>query len=414
MQKLTDYQKPLLFTVVALGWMPAPAKSDELTEAWRVVRLAQNRMHPLRPSGWVGNENWWFISPLENGIATASRWVYKTSTAADSSPFHTMEGRIVDATGMILDQPIFDDIEAFLEGLAAFKQDGQWGFIDHDLKQVIKPAFDAVQGFLHGWCAARKDGKWGFIDRKGKWLLQPAWDELRAFPHPEPNSLARARQDKLWGFINRQGKWVIPAQYNHVQAFHATSTFVQEVSKTDKAGLLKLIDVSGKTLSPERWIFTFGFSIDGPALAAVETQAGTWGHLKPDGSYLHPPQWEKTMPFRDGHAVVWKNKKAGLINESGDLVIEHQWDQLRDLAEGFIVAERGDLQGYIEIATGRIIEPQWTRAEPFHNGLGLALHAYQWHLIKADGTPAAAPLPRWPPLPDLTETPQPDPPSKSQ
>ena len=373
------------------------------SDGWRIVQLAPNRMHPLRKAGWVGSEHWSFVSPLENGIATASRVVYRSMAGDGSNHQLVQEGRILDASGTMLETPVFEDIEAFREGLAAVKLDGQWGFIDRDLKMVIAPQFDAVLGFLHGWSPASKKGKWGFIDRKGKWVLQPAWDEVRAFPLPGSESLARARKDKLWGFINRQGKWAIPAQYDAVLAFNAASTLVREPSNSGRSGLWKLVDPTGKTLSDERWRFSFGFPLDGLAVASVETQDGRWGYLKPNGSYLLPPQWEKAMPFKDGSAVAWRDGKAGVIGENGDWIIRPDWDHLTGIAEGFVVARRGELHGYIEIATGRVIEPQWHRVEPFEDGLGLVLDLDQdmYTLIGRDGAPAAQSFSRWPSLSEL-------------
>lgn len=383
----------ILFTTAAIH---SQGDSEEKqAELWRVVRLAQNHMHPLRTTGWVGTQEWWFVSSLEEGIATASRWVTKPRSDDEFSSYLGLEGRLLDASGKMLDEPVFEDIGPFQEGLSAVKMEGQWGFIDRDLRQVIPFSYDGVLAFLHGWCAVSKDGKWGFIDRRGEWVIQPQWEEVRAFPHPDSNSLARVRIGEVWGFINRKGKLVIPAQYDYAYAFIASSTLVRDAAMQGEPDYWKLIDETGATISTERWKFAFGFPYN-DLPASVQAQDGRWGFLNPDGTYLFEPQWDSTLDFRDGYAVVRRNGKSGMIDLEGRQIIDYEWDNLMETAGGFVITKRGALHGYIEIATGREIPPQWEHAEPFENGRGLVRHEGEWILINPDGTPAAPSFPRWP------------------
>ena len=56
----------------------------------------------------------------------------------------------IDKSGKVVIEPQFDDVGAFIEGLAWVKKDGKWGFIDKSGKVVIEPQFDGAGDFSEG------------------------------------------------------------------------------------------------------------------------------------------------------------------------------------------------------------------------------------------------------------------------
>ncbi len=65
----------------------------------------------------------------------------------------------------------YDDVEDFVEGLAAVKLDGKWGYIDTTGREVIPFKYDYAGDFSEGLAAVNLDGKRGFIDTTGQVVI---------------------------------------------------------------------------------------------------------------------------------------------------------------------------------------------------------------------------------------------------
>lgn len=78
----------------------------------------------------------------------------------------------IDTTGKLVIPLSFSSVYDFKEGLAAFRVESLWGFINKKGKVVIKPQFDEVEfeGFKKGLCKARIDHQWGYINQKGEFV----------------------------------------------------------------------------------------------------------------------------------------------------------------------------------------------------------------------------------------------------
>ncbi len=69
----------------------------------------------------------------------------------------------------------------FVEGLAAVRRGGQWGFVDKEGQEVVPCRYDEVRDFSGDLAAVRLGGKWGFVDKSGKEVVPCRYDEVRDF-----------------------------------------------------------------------------------------------------------------------------------------------------------------------------------------------------------------------------------------
>lgn len=82
----------------------------------------------------------------------------------------------------------FENCNDFLEGLAAVKMNGKYGFIETSGKFAISPQFTLMgggigsdSGFHEGLAAVSVGGKYGYIDKTGKFAINPQFDEAYNF-----------------------------------------------------------------------------------------------------------------------------------------------------------------------------------------------------------------------------------------
>lgn len=72
-----------------------------------------------------------------------------------------------------------DDIDVYTEDeLIAICQNGKWGYVDEDGKEVIKPQYEDAKSFSNGLAGVCKDGKWGFINVDGLMVIEPQFSEV--------------------------------------------------------------------------------------------------------------------------------------------------------------------------------------------------------------------------------------------
>lgn len=142
--------------------------------------------------------------------------------------------------------------------------------------------------------AKDKSGKFGFINGNGEWVIEPAFEEITEFDE-YPFTLVK-NQGK-WGLINREGKIIIPFQYNKADQGWTYSAAVSIVEQNGKFGIVSRAE--GKEVIPCK--------------------------------YDDPIEFNDTyMPELKVTAVVFIDKKMGLITESGREVVPCIYDADKD------------------------------------------------------------------------------------
>lgn len=150
----------------------------------------------------------------------------------------------------------------FSEGLAAFKMNGLWGYMDREGRVRIAPQFKSAQAFSQGLAAVQQrrnpssdcncdqdsdEPKWGFIAPDGQWVIEPKFYNAGDFSQglarvlvPRTNSM-----DNI--FIDRQGRQALPGQFAQAQSFAGSLALVESADYQQS-----FITRSGKTVALPR------------------------------------------------------------------------------------------------------------------------------------------------------------------
>lgn len=116
----------------------------------------------------------------------------------------------MDRNGRLVIKGNYDEVRGFVQGRAAVRKKGRWGYINRQGKWVIEPQFRAAWSFSEGLAGVTTfEDKAGFIDTAGHWTIAPAYADAGDFRFGR----ARAIDGDLYGYIDAKGSWVIPAQY---------------------------------------------------------------------------------------------------------------------------------------------------------------------------------------------------------
>ena len=214
----------------------------------------------------------------------------------------------IDLNGREVIPQIYDDVKEFGEGLLPVnigasgnleKQGGLWGFCDYGGRVVIKMQYQDVRSFRGGMAAVKLNGHWGFINQKGVLVVPATYEAVGDFS----KGLAGVRVAGKWGYINRQGKLEIPVSYDRVYAF-------------SKEGLAV--------------VFNGSFSIrEGKAYAE-----GMYGLIDRAGTIKLHLAYDEIGAFSEGIARVRRHDSVGYINDQAQLLVPPTYSDGGDFHEG--------------------------------------------------------------------------------
>lgn len=93
-------------------------------------------------------------------------------------------------------------------------EDGKWGFVDNDGKEVIPHIYEKADCFYMGYSSVVLNGKMGLIDLKGNEVVPFEYDnDLMYFE----DGLAVVKKGEKFGYVDLTGKVVIEIKYDEVE-----------------------------------------------------------------------------------------------------------------------------------------------------------------------------------------------------
>lgn len=167
----------------------------------------------------------------------------------DSKKTKTYRYGYINKKGETVISDVYEDAEAFSEGLAAVKKDGKWGYINKKGEMVIKPEYDTVSEFLNGYAVVGNNSKddskiYGVIDKNGKQMIGIDYDDIGY-----GNEMFMCEKDGECRFLDESGKYAID------ERFHKSTIMFDDgyaVVATDNKKFV-VIDKNGKQITDDEF-----------------------------------------------------------------------------------------------------------------------------------------------------------------
>ena len=212
----------------------------------------------------------------------------------------------------------YDSTGNFHEGLARFKKDEKYGFIDKTGKEVIKVKYEEVGSFHEGLAWFYKNGKYGFTDKTGKEVIKAKYEEVRNFHE----GLAYVKKDGKSCYIDKTGKEVIKVKYENVGDFHEGLAWFEE---DENYGFM---DKTGKKVTEAKYQDVGDFH---EGLAWFE-EDGKYGFIDKTGKEVIEAKYNSLEDFHEGLAYFLKFEKSdhifGFIDKNGNLYQANEVESL--------------------------------------------------------------------------------------
>jgi len=183
------------------------------------------------------------------------------------------------------------EYEYISEGMIRIEVDGKKGFKNTDGQIVIEPVYDWAGTFDEGLAVVKKDGHFSFIDKSGDVVVE------------------------------------LGAKYRHVSYFSEglaefSMDVVCECCETRIGIRHGFLDKEGNVvIKPLKWTHAFAFS-EGLAAVRRDTTEHKWSYIDKSGDVVFTLGCDHTGYFTDGYASFRINGQNGLVDKSGNIVVE--------------------------------------------------------------------------------------------
>ena len=189
----------------------------------------------------------------------------------------------------------------------------------------------------------QKEGKYGLINLEGKEILPAGYDEITELPGVENTILIS--KDGNYGIVNEEGKIIIEPQYAEITNFgeEANAGFIVKNSE----GKYGLIDITNNKVLETKYD-KISKTHNGDYY--VVTEGGTQKVVKKDGTESLSTENEIISILKNTEGVIYKTSenKYGIMNLSGENIIEANYDELEEAKTGMFIAKKDNKYGIID------------------------------------------------------------------
>jgi len=260
----------------------------------------------------------------------------------------------IDSLGNLICKPKYDQVYSFDEknGLCRVMVNKRWGLINRSGKEVLKPTYDAIHFFSEDGSNTfvTQNGKVAHISNTGKLMYAPAYEDVWMM-EGKTQKFAVARLNGKWGLIDSKGKAVYPFELDHLQFEELASDGLPVFSGSGNG---KRIYLKGTEVldhytmtSTNNQVYTvmeekleantvFGISklvIKKNDNGFEVTDKAAALNLQVTGAYDSVTVVSNRYYYTKGNLVlkVWKDRKVGLIDQAGKIIIPVEQDAIEQL-----------------------------------------------------------------------------------
>ncbi|MCZ2391520.1 MAG: WG repeat-containing protein [Acidobacteria bacterium] len=250
----------------------------------------------------------------------------------------------IDETGKIVIPPQFDYFlsDQFSEGLASITlpingtRKRERGYVDRFGQVKLLEGVLEVYPFSEGIALFKQNERYGYINKRMEVIIQPEFFVARSF------SNGRAWVSDKSGneyYIDVAGRKVIADVGTYLSDFSEGLATV-----VTKYYGYAYIDVNGKQPIKRHFLYACLFN---EGLACAKGFNGKWGYIDKMGAFVISPRFDEAGDFSsDGIAVASLDGKYGLIDRTGKFVIQPRYDDASWLG-GLALVEASGVRQYI-------------------------------------------------------------------
>jgi len=217
------------------------------------------------------------------------------------------------------------------------EQNGYYGIITTDGKEIIPPIYDNVFGpSENGLSLVEKNGKKGVVDKFGKFTYKLNDKYEKIFPFSE--GFAKVMLKGKYGFIDQHGDVYISAQYPVAGDVHDSMV---NVTIRDKWGFLDYHE-NLKVQPYYQEVKTFKNGV------ALVKENGKWNIVNKQGKQMLQNFFDKISETDLGNYILYNGDKVGLADKKGREVLAPKYEMVREIGNGYLLVKKNGFFGVLD------------------------------------------------------------------
>ncbi|MCU0348471.1 MAG: WG repeat-containing protein, partial [Saprospiraceae bacterium] len=229
---------------------------------------------------------------------------------------------IVNENGVVVAAPRFDDVSLFKNlpkglSLTLFqtKLDGLLGLVLPTGFELLTPQANEIRVWNSNLIFYEKYQKWGAVNLHGQPVLENVYEQFASL---STNFLKLVSNNKTYLFSLVYNSLITKGEY---EAYYA---FSDDFVLCKRQRMLGLIDHCGSLVLSNRYSEIQAY--DGETFRA--NIDGKWGIVAADDLTVVPFGFEYISPMKNGRCVVIQNRKCGVANNRGAVLVAPQFDRI--------------------------------------------------------------------------------------
>lgn len=198
------------------------------------------------------------------------------------------------------------------ENVLRVEKDGKYGLINFQGKEVLPINYDEIVAVsnIENSFKIKKDGKYGIVNNNGNIIVEPLYLYIDLLGNDNKSGFIVKDESEKYGIIDYSNNKVLDIMYDSIEKIYGNNLYVVTVE-----GKQKIVNKDNND------VLTTGFDSIKQILANNE------------------------------NAVIFiKDNKYGIMNLSGDVLIEAKYDDLLETKVGMFIAKENDKYGVINIS----------------------------------------------------------------
>ena len=202
------------------------------------------------------------------------------------------------------------------------QKDGKYGLINLNGKEITTIEYEeiiAMSGIENSF-KIKKDGKYGIVDSEGKTVVEPKYVDIDILGKDNKSGFIVKDDSGKYGIIDYSNNQVLEIKYDSVEKVYGNDLYVVTVD-----GKQKLVNKENADVLTEEF-----------------------------------DSIKQILANQENAVIFTKTEKYGVMNLSGEVLINPEYDYLGETKVGIFIAKKGDKYGIINSAKEEKVPFEYT------------------------------------------------------
>ena len=268
--------------------------------------------------------------------------------------------------------PQYDDIKILDSLLFAVLDANDWMVVNVGGKVILKNGYEQVNLWCGKYISFRKDKKWGIANVDGKIIASPKFDEILFLK----NQFFQTKLGNKFGLLTVDGKEILSNESDEIQVYNSQLLFFQ---KNKKWGA-----VNAKGQQVIRPSFQSFFRLSDNFIKLI-SNARIFLYAIAQEKIITKGQYETYYAFSNNYVLCKKNRKLGLLNASGNKLLEVQYDEIQYFCENQFRVNRDGKWGVVSFNDEIIIPLIYEFIRPLQYKMCVVKNGGRLGIVNAKG-----------------------------